>query len=175
MQEENKKIGSRIKKFRELRNLTQEYLATELNMISGMGQPTETTGLHIMPRLNDEAEFTEGSIVIAGQGMLQNGTSRNLLDYSANDEETGVVFCGFQAPYSLGNDLINNNPYLKGKYKQKLYKIKMSGHTSPETLNSILNKTSGDKIVVHAPNDQEKLLYKDDIIIPQGMKPYEVK
>ena len=58
----------------------------------------------------------------------------NLLgNYTASDEETGVVFCGYQAPYSLGADIQNKNPYLMSKYKQNFYKIRMSGHTSPET------------------------------------------
>lgn len=149
-------------------------IATDLNMASGMGKPTETSGLHIIPRLENEEDFIEGTIVIAGQGMLQNGTSRDLLDYTANDEETGVVFCGYQAPYSLGYDLINKHPYLTSKYKQKLYRVKMSGHTSPETLNSILDKTNGQKIVVHAPADRENLLYKEDIQIPSEFKPFKV-
>ena len=50
----------------------------------------------------------------------------------------------------------------------------MSGHTSPETLNTILDKTNGSKIVVHAPTDKENLLYKDDIIIPNGKEPFLV-
>ncbi len=149
-------------------------IATDLNMVSGMGQPTEITGLHVVPRLESVEEFTEGTIVIAGQGMLQNGTSRDLLDFTAGDEETGVVFCGYQAPYSLGFDLINGNGYLKSKYKQKLFKVKMSGHTSPETLNTILDNTSGSKIVVHAPVDRENLMYKDDIIIPSQKEPFFV-
>ena len=149
-------------------------IATDINMVSGIGQPTETSPLQIVPRLENVEEFTEGTIVIAGQGMLQNGTSRDLLNYTADDEETGVVFCGYQAPYSLGNDLLNKNPYLKSKYKQKLFRVKMSGHTSPETLNTILDKTSGSKIVVHAPTDKENLLYKDDIIIPNGKEPFLV-
>ena len=149
-------------------------IATDLNRATGMGPVTDTTGLEIVPRLEKEEDFVEGTIVIAGQGMLQNGTSRNLLDYSASDEETGVVFCGYQAPYSLGADIQNKNPYLMSKYKQNFYKIKMSGHTSPETLTSILDKTSGKKIVVHAPTDKENLLYKEDILIPHAIKPFTV-
>ena len=132
-------------------------IAKDLNMASGLGQPTDTTGLHIVPRLECSDEFVEGTIVIAGQGMLQNGTSRDLLDATAEDEDTGVVFCGYQAPYSLGFDLINDHPYLKNKYKQQLFKIKMSGHTSPETLNTILNKTTGEKILAHAPTQRENI------------------
>jgi Cft2 family RNA processing exonuclease len=144
-------------------------IASDLNLVSGMGQPTEKSGLHIIPHLTNSEDFTEGTIVIAGQGMLQNGTSRTLLDSTAEDEDTSVVFCGFQAPYSLGYDLQNGNNYLKSKYKQKLFRIKMSGHTSAETLNSILDKTSGEKIIVHAPNDQKLEIKKDDIKSPHEL------
>ena len=150
-------------------------VTTDLNLATGMGQPTDKSGLHIVPRLEQDELFTEGSIVIAGQGMLQAGGSRSLLDYSANDEDTSVVFCGFQAPYSLGFNLQAGHSYLKEKYKQQIFRISMSGHTSPNTLNTILDNTSGHKIVVHAPDESDKLRKKEGIITPHELDPFILK
>lgn len=143
-------------------------IATELNLVAGMGKPTENLGLHIVPTLKKEEQFSENTILIAGQGMLQAGTSRKFLDYTASDEETSVVFCGFQAPGSMGNQLLNENPYLKNKYRQKMHRIKMSGHTSSETLDKILDKNIGKKIVVHAPEEAVIDEKKSGVTIPKS-------
>ena len=111
-------------------------------------------------------EFTENTIVISGNGMLQAGTIRKLLDATADDTETGIIITGYQAPNTLGFQLLSGNPRVKSLYKQKVAKVSLSGHTSGETLDKILNSFEGTKVIVHSPRGTGKKL-KQGLISPQ--------
>ncbi|HKZ41431.1 MAG TPA: MBL fold metallo-hydrolase, partial [Candidatus Hodarchaeales archaeon] len=119
-------------------------------------------------------EFVEGTIVIAGQGMLQAGLSRTLLDETASDPDTGVVLCGYQAPQTLGWHLSQKHPYLTRKYQQRIHKISISGHTTGHALDQWMSEISGKKIMVHAPETHDGQLKRDDIIIPPNSGYFEI-
>ncbi|RMG19993.1 MAG: MBL fold metallo-hydrolase [Methanobacteriota archaeon] len=119
--------------------------------------------IEMVPTIDPE-DFTENTIVISGNGMLQAGTIRKLLDATADDEETGVLLTGYQAPNTLGYQLLTGNPKISTRYKQKVAKVSMSGHTSGETLNQMIQAFEGTKVIVHSPRGTEAKL--DSTITP---------
>ncbi len=148
-------------------------LAQKLNLTVGSSGGGRSTGISILNTISPE-EFTEKSIIISGQGMLQAGTSRRLLDYTADDPNTSVILCGYQAPYTLGNQLLNEHKYLKNKYLQNITRISVSGHTSGKTLDTYIDKLSGRKIIVHSPEGTSKNLTRNDILLPPNFNPVNI-
>lgn len=140
-------------------------LASKLKMSVGPSGGGKKTGVVIANTLYPD-EFGENTIVIAGQGMLQAGTSRNLLDATREDSETSVVLCGYQAPNSLGFHLHANHPYLQQKYQQSLYRVRISGHSSSDRLNTFLDNVSGNKIMVHSPEEARRNIIHENLNIP---------
>ncbi len=124
--------------------------------------------VEMVPTLSEE-EFTENTIVISGNGMLQAGTIRRLLDATSDDSETGVIITGYQAPNTLGYQLLTSNPKVKDKYSQSVHKISLSGHTSGLTLENILNDFQGKKIIVHSPRDIGSKL-KGGVLLPTDVE-----
>jgi len=143
-------------------------LAKKLNLTVGSSGGGKSSGVSLVKTVNED-EFTENTIVIGGQGMLQAGTSRSLFEYTQNDDSTGVVLCGYQAPNTMGYHLLNNNNYLKSKYNQQLFRVKASGHTDTLNLNKYLDRINGKKIIVHSPEGTIDRLKNDEIHIPRGM------
>lgn len=111
--------------------------------------------IEMVPTIEPE-DFTENTIVISGNGMLQAGTIRKLLDATAQDEETGVILTGYQAPNTLGFQLLTGNEKIKSLYRQRVAKVSLSGHTSAQTLEHILQDFSGMKVIVHSPRGTGK-------------------
>ena len=140
-------------------------LASKLKMSVGPSGGGKKTGVVIANTLNPD-DFGENTIVIAGQGMLQAGTSRNLLDATREDTDTSIVLCGYQAPNSLGFHLHANHPYLRGKYHQPLYRVRISGHSSSDRLNSYLDRVSSTKVMVHSPEEARKNIIHENLVIP---------
>lgn len=134
-------------------------LTRDLGIYGGRGRSKK--GVRIVGMLN-EAEFGEGTVVIAGQGMGQAGPSRALLDFSANDPETAVIFCGYQAPGTLGFHWLQGNSAICKKYKQSVARVKFSGHTNGANLDKFIDSQSGKKIMVHTPKDTLSRLNEND-------------
>ena len=149
-------------------------IAQSLNSVKTMISGTNgTKNVKFVSTIKEE-EFVEKTIVIAGQGMLQAGTSRTLLEYSANDPETSVVLCGYLAPNTLGWHLLNKHPYLQQKYKQNIVKLAISGHTTGNTLDKFIDSLTGKKIMVHAPEGSYEQRKRDDIQVPYKLEPFQV-
>ena len=144
-------------------------IAEKLNLIPKTKTKEQKYGFEIVPYVSDE-QFTDKTIVIAGQGMLQSGTARNLLDATATDTETSVVICGFQAPNTLGHHLLNKHPHLTKKYQQNVQKIQLSGHTSGASLDRYIDRVDGKKIMVHAPEGAYEQHQNKDLLRPNGFK-----
>ncbi len=111
-------------------------------------------------------DFEEGDIIVGGHGMVQGGCSRELVEATKEDEKTGIVICGYQAPNTLGYALKTLHPLATQNYKQKVFNAHISGHSSPQSLNEFINKIEGDKIMVHTPKNT-KTLNKHKITIPK--------
>ena len=120
----------------------------------------------------DGDQFKEKSVVIGGQGMLQAGTSRKLLEYSAEDSNTSVVLCGYQAPNTLGYWLGNKHPALISKFSQKLYNISLSGHTPGNNLSEFVDNVKGKKVMVHAPKGAYQSKARKDVLLPSEIEPF---
>ncbi len=142
-------------------------LIRKLHITVGSSGSGRSTGVNIVPTVDPE-DFGDNCIVICGQGMLQAGTSRNLFESTAEDSDTSVVFCGYQAPNTLGYHLLNQHTYLKSKYKQQVFRLKMSGHSSSKTLNNFISTISGTKIMVHSPKEARENIKKSDVTVPLG-------
>ncbi len=140
-------------------------LARKLHLTVGPSGGGRSSGVHIVGTL-DPDDFSENSIVISGQGMLQAGTSRNLLEATSDDPNTSVVLCGYQSPNTLGYHLHNNNHYLKSKFEQSIFRVKLSGHSSSKALNNYVNSINGTKIMVHSPADAKVNITKTDVVVP---------
>ncbi|OLS16870.1 MAG: Ribonuclease [Candidatus Heimdallarchaeota archaeon LC_3] len=117
-----------------------------------------------------EDQFTEKTIVIAGQGMLQAGLSRKLFEYSKEDPNTGVIICGYQAPGTMGYNLLDKSPYLTNKYQQEVHKIIVSGHTNGRQLDTFIDNISGKKIMVHAPEGSYDEKKRNNVLTPANQE-----
>ncbi|MHA1983375.1 MAG: MBL fold metallo-hydrolase [Candidatus Hodarchaeales archaeon] len=113
-----------------------------------------------------EEQFEEKTIVIGGQGMLQGGLSRRLLESSKEDPKTGVILCGYQAPSTFGFNLLEKHPYIINNYQQEVHKVPVSGHTQGKQLDTFIDDLSGKKIMVHAPEGSYEGRKREDILIP---------
>ncbi|MFV2015155.1 MAG: MBL fold metallo-hydrolase, partial [Candidatus Heimdallarchaeota archaeon] len=142
-------------------------LAKKLHLTVGPSGGGRSVGVNIVPTVDPE-DFGDNSIVICGQGMLQAGTSRNLFESTAEDPNTSVVLCGYQAPNTMGYHLLRQHPYLKARYKQQVFRVKMSGHSSSKALNNFISTISGTKVMVHSPPEAKDNIKKSDITIPLG-------
>ena len=58
-------------------------------------------GKYLTGKFNTD-NFSSGTIVVSGGGMLQGGIARELLDQTKDDKNTSVILCGYQAPGTLG-------------------------------------------------------------------------
>ncbi len=127
----------------------------------------ENNSLNIEYRKSiNENDFVDNSIVITGQGMLQVGTSRKLLEYTKHDNSTSVVLTGYQSPNTLGYHIINNREIFNNKYQQRVFKLRLSGHSPPDKLDRFIDEQENKKIMVHSPAESRKKLERDDIQIP---------
>jgi Cft2 family RNA processing exonuclease len=141
-------------------------LASKLNITVGRSPTKGSGGTIIAPTVKPE-EFVEKSIVIAGQGMLQAGTSRWLFDDTKEDDRTSVILCGYQAPNTLGYHLLQNHNHLLGRYQQQIRRVKMSGHTSGGELDKFMDNLSNRKVMVHAPEGAYQNKERQDVEAPQ--------
>jgi len=148
-------------------------LASKLNLNVGSSGGRAGGGIQIVPTVDPE-DFTENSIVIGGQGMLQAGTSRRLLDYTKDDEETSVILCGYQAPNTLGYHLLRGDDHLLKTYKQRTQRVKISGHTTGERLDQFMDDLSNRKVMVHSPIGAYENRQRDDVERPHGDKSMRV-
>ena len=119
-------------------------------------------------------EFEEGDLVIAGNGMLQGGTARVLLDATRDDEDTGVILCGYQAPNTLGFALKSGHPIALQNYHQKIYNAKVSGHSTAFELDNFIAELSGMKIMVHTPKGTKRKSKHKDLLIPRYLETVEI-
>jgi len=116
----------------------------------------------------EASSFSEGDIVIGGSGMLQGGISRGLLDQTAEDSKTGVVLCGYQAPGTLGWYLREGKAQAKSIYKQEIFNVVASGHSTNNELENFIKNRKEPKFMVHTPiTDQKKL---ENVTIKDGTK-----
>ncbi len=115
----------------------------------------------------DPADFFENDILITGHGMLQSGNARKLLEATKNSSETGVILCGYQAPNTLGFALKTGNPVALQQYKQRIFSLQISGHSSPLVLNDYIDKLSGKKVMVHTPDKTKAMKKHKDVMIPR--------
>lgn len=115
----------------------------------------------------DPADFFENDILITGHGMLQSGSARKLLDATKSSSETGVILCGYQAPNTLGFALKTGNPVALQQYKQRIFSVHISGHSSPLVLNDFINKLSGKKVMLHTPDKTKVMKKHKEVMIPR--------
>ena len=147
-------------------------IAQSLNVVKNViNNNKESKNIKFVPTIKEE-DFTEKTLVIAGQGMLQAGVSRKLLDYSAKDPETSIALCSYLAPNTLGWHLLNKNPYLQQKYKQNIVKLAVSGHTTGNTLDKFIDNLAGKKVIVHAPEGSYEQRKRDDVLVPYDLEPF---
>ncbi len=119
-------------------------------------------------------DFDEGDIIVGGHGMVQGGCSRELIEATKDDDKTGIIICGYQAPNTLGHALKTLHPFAIQNYKQRIFNAHISGHSSPQSLNDFINKIEGQKIMVHTPKNT-KPLNKHKITIPNYNQEFILK
>ncbi len=120
-------------------------------------------------------DFEEGDIIIAGNGMLQGGTARRLLEATREDSETGVLLCGYQAPNTLGYALRTSNPISSQLYQQNIYNAQISGHTSAPLLDEYIENLNGKKIMVHTPKNTVVRKEHKNVLIPSYFQTITLK
>lgn len=125
-------------------------LIKQLNLNIPLGRSSYTTGISTAPTILAE-EFTEKTIVVGGNGMLQAGLSRELLDYTKHDTETSVVICGYQSPNTMGYHLLTRHPVISREYRQKISQVHISGHSKANSLDSYLQSYDKNRVIVHYP------------------------
>jgi len=118
----------------------------------------------------DSADFYENDILITGHGMLQSGSSRKLLEATKSSSETGVILCGYQAPNTLGFALKTGNPVALQQYKQRIFSVHISGHSTPLVLNDFIDKLSGEKVMIHTPDKTKVMKRHKDVMIPRYLE-----
>ena len=139
---------------------------------------TKTMGIKadydIVKSINEE-DFVVNDIVVAGHGMMQAGTARNLINATKDDNDTGILICGYQAPNTLGHALKTNHPIAKQKFSQRIFSAHISGHTTPLLLDDFIGELSGKKIMVHTPKFTKLKKGHKDLLIPSYLEEVIIK
>lgn len=120
-------------------------------------------------------DFEKDDVVVAGHGMMQAGTARDLIDATKEDDKTGILICGYQAPNTLGYALKTSHPVAKQKYNQKIFSAHISGHTTPPLLDEFIAKLNGKKLMVHTPKNVRLKKEHKEIVIPSYLQEIIVK
>ncbi|NPD88782.1 MAG: MBL fold metallo-hydrolase [Asgard group archaeon] len=120
-------------------------------------------------------DFEENDIVIAGHGMLQGGTARTLLDSTKEDNKTGIILCGYQAPNTLGFALKISHPLAKQQFHQDVTSAHISGHTTPSSLNEFIANLEGKKVMIHTPRGVNTLKEHKEVTIPSYLEEIVIK
>ena len=120
-------------------------------------------------------DFEENDIVIAGHGMLQGGTARTLLNATKEDEKTGIILCGYQAPNTLGYALKTSHPLAKQQFRQDITSAHISGHTTPSSLNEFISKLEGKKVMIHTPRRVKPSKEHEEVTIPTYLEEIVIK
>lgn len=115
----------------------------------------------------EPSDFYENDILITGHGMLQSGSARKLLEATKSSSETGVILCGYQAPNTLGFALKTGNPIALKQYRQRMFSVHISGHSSPMSLNDFIDELSGKKVMVHTPEKTKVMKKHKNVMIPR--------
>ncbi|MHA2296234.1 MAG: MBL fold metallo-hydrolase [Candidatus Hodarchaeales archaeon] len=136
---------------RLLQEETSGFTIHVVGMASRLCKLANIKGDYKLYKRYDPTSFGEGDIVIGGGGMLQGGIARDLLDLTRDNNETGVILCGYQAPGTLGWCLKENKGYARNIYNQKVFNVKASGHSTGKELNQFIKERKEPKFMIHTP------------------------
>jgi len=134
-------------------------LFTRKDRLKEIGEAVDTSDLEAFYR-NLKREGRP-AIFVATNGMLQAGTpSATLAARMVADPEETIIFSGYQAPGSLGHDVLKSGPgvtldFIPGKppvtvKTDRIYTIDLSAHASRKDLLNIVRQFNPDHtIVIH--------------------------
>ncbi|MHA1223892.1 MAG: MBL fold metallo-hydrolase [Candidatus Heimdallarchaeaceae archaeon] len=169
-------VGRTQKMIRKLEKLrvTQKKKVIVTGLAGEISKLMSITGNYDIKKNFIPEDFTEGTIVISGHGMVQSGTARTLLEATKEDSQTAVLLCGYQAPNTLGHALKNSHPIAKQIYKQKVFVAPLSGHSRPENLNEFIGELKKKKVMVHTPEILKILPEHKDIQVPEYLESIDI-
>ena len=107
-------LGTKIKKVRELKGMTQQHIADELGMTQGAYSKIENDNLEIKDRLLDEI----AKILGVEKETIENFDDKVVLNNpTINDNGTGVHFCNLVNYYVI-------DPKLEQLYENQINLLK---------------------------------------------------
>ncbi len=108
------KIGTKIKKVRELKNVTQQYVADKLGMTQGYYSRIENNSLSV----DDELLAQIAEILGVEKEEIENFDDKVILNNpTINDNGTGVHFCNLVNYYAI-------DPKLEKLYENQIEMLK---------------------------------------------------
>ena len=106
-------VGEKIKKLRELKNYTQNYMANELNLsLSGYGKIERDETDISLSRLEEIAKVLEVDLP-----TILSFDEKNVFNFSNNENASGII----QNNYAVQNELIDR---LIQQYKDEIAQLK---------------------------------------------------
>ena len=128
----------------EKQGITRDKKVVSLGMASKVAR---LSGIETKGYLSDFlTDPFQNEVIITGGGMLNGGYARKLVEDTKDDPKTSIVLCGYLAPNTLGYRLLKQ---MEPAYKQNIVYTRFSGHSSNKTLNKMIKKLKGTKVLVH--------------------------
>jgi len=107
-------IGTKIKKVRELKNVTQQYVADKLGMTQGAYSRIENNSISVSEKLLEQV----AEILGVDKEVIENFDDKVILNNpTINDNGTGVHFCNLVNYYAI-------DPKLEKLYESHIETLK---------------------------------------------------
>lgn len=124
-------------------------------------------------------DITDPCVVIAGPGMLQNGTSRRIFERWCEDERNTILIAGYCIDGTLGSDIQKNPKEVSSMKKQTLklratvVTISFSAHTDFSQTNGFIKSVKprhiylvhGEKTNISKLHKELRILYGPEITV----------
>jgi len=125
------KIGTKIKKVRELKNVTQQYVADKLGMTQGYYSRIENNSLSV----DDELLAQIAEILGVEKEEIENFDDKVILNNpTINDNGTGVHFCNLVNYYAI-------DPKLEKLYENQIEMLKEQNKILSAELKELKNRS----------------------------------
>ncbi len=133
----------------------------------------------------DRKDVKKPSIIVTTSGMLTGGPVYKYLKLFGEDENSTLVFVGYQAEGTPGRDILEGKRVIRideeeKEIKMRIERIKISGHSDRNDLIRFINTIKPSKVIlVHGEKDkmkelEEDLISKYDVIAPKLGEEIEV-
>ena len=158
-------IDGMIKKAMKIYRINLLYAKKEIQeqILSSLHDPFKS-GYFKVSRSKTREDVKKPSIIVTTSGMIVGGPVLYYLKRFAGDENSALVFVGYQAEGTLGREILDGKRRIeifgeKLELKMEVYRLKISGHSDRNDLIRFINTIKPKHVIlVHGEEKKQKEL-----------------